>query len=378
MRAGSANLRKSKVQIDLRKASRKVSTTESERVVDPKTTVDMAMEALARVNLRPEVTIWEHGGVFFTSRVDYRDEDLKLTVPLKGPVNDGRRPEGKGRTRDQAIASVLMELIERISLAQVVAREDRQFHLFKCTNVRTGETQMALLPQTNAGRCGAGNTYEECLLHGLHETIELVQPSTPFKPIRHVNIDRMFSHWPRELLSSVQVFSIPVDKEKFYRMIAVRYPIDGKFDPEFRVVNEGGVVTVRNFPAAAEQRTSAYGGSAAGLNPALVIERAVMETFQGPATPKDLYPGKRKAPPDWVESVDALELPNFETESVTGDIQLIMETLGEQAFVGAIDITSPDLKVPVLSVFAEYFPSMSLTSRKLMGMFFDLSGIPNI
>lgn len=362
------------MQFDLHSHKQKVSTTESERVVDPETTVEIAMEALDRIKLKPEIQTWNHDDVFWTACANYRQENVVVTRPILGRINSGRSTEGKGITKIQATASCLMELVERVSLAQVVVRDDRTPHFFDCKNIRTGEDQTIILPITNAQFCGAGNTYEECVLHGLHETIELALPGTPFKPVKVVNLEKMFPHWPESLLSSICIFMVPSDKSEFYRMIALRCPVDDRFDPEMIVVNENGLIAVREYPAgmAGGVKHSAYCGSAGGLNPELVIQRAIWETFQGVGTRKDIYPAKKKQVPSWIESVDAVDLPNYETETISGDINLILNVLGETAYTAAIDITSPDLQIPVAFVFAEYFPSFNYASRTIAGMMFDI------
>jgi hypothetical protein len=180
----------------------------------------------------------------------------------------------------------------------------------------------------------------------------------------------MFTHWPGDLLSSLIVFLLPSDKDRFYRVVAIRSPVDNSFDPDWKIVRQDQVIFKKQVRYHDIQHTR-HAGRAAGLNPRLVIQRAVMETFQGPDSIKDIWQGKKKDPPDYIQVVDGQELVNYDTDSITGDVKVIMEALGEDAYVGAIDLSSPDLGIPVVRVFAEYFPATTLGSREIMGMFFE-------
>lgn len=370
------------MKIDLDRVSTKVLTTDSEREIDPAVTVENVLEAFGRLDLHPQVEVWNHEDVFWTSRA-FLDEaeytQKELAKPLKGLVNGGRATEGKGMTRDQCLASCLMELAERFTLAQHADRQDTSVNFFECFNLRTRRIDTVLTELYNAGHCGAGNTYEECVLHGLHETIELALPDTQFIPVRLINIDNLFPEWPRALLNNVLVFQIPSTIPCFYKMVAVRPPEDGQFDAEWSVVFENGMYMKRKRNLHIKKPGVVYpeydhtvnAGSAAGLNPKACIRRAVQESFQGPGVVKEFRDSTKCIPPDFIEVVDGTSLKNYEMQTISGDIKVILDALGDDVYVGAIDLTSPDLGIPLVRMFSDVFmPPQSLGTKTVLDMFY--------
>gem|GEM_PF-4162449 len=307
------------MQIDLSRDIPKTPTTDSERTLDPAVTCENARAAFARVGIQVEMEFWNHDDVMWTAR-----------ATTDSPCNDFNTHalmDGKGRTRSQCEASCWMELADRFT--QYFTRHPRTSyadHVFDGYNLRTGQTVPVFLGEgiTSFGNA-TGNTYEECILHGLHEMIESAFPaggvesstgsggSWPWRAHQVVDFANLFPDWPDWMKDSFVVIRVPTPVPEFYHFVAIRAPIDLNFEPEARfVLGQDGILGVQRYrhcepEGRLKAGLSTYSGSCGGINPGKCIERAIGECFQ--RGPRESYRGRRKPVPDGIEVVDAADLP---------------------------------------------------------------------
>lgn len=349
------------MKLDLARPIAKVAV-ESERPVLPEEVLARAESAAARLGLRLEITTFCHGGVFWTARMS---AEFRALIP--GPLGVFRLA-GKGPTEAQARASCAMEFVERFSLYRRLALRPADL---ECVDVRTGELlRIGMLGEFGDTKCVSSGWFpEDALLHSLHELIETrLGRSCLWKPHGLVDLGALLPELPAWVLDAVAVVRTPSDVPAFHHFTALKFPADGRFDARrrdrFLRVDDRLFVTPGDTSG-----HSPNSGGAAGLDPRRTAFRAINEIFQGDFV--DATAGRRRARPPHVPAVPAEELRNHETDTITGDIRLILEQLGEDAFVGAIDLTDPDLGIPVVKVVSDWDPNASLASRQVMRLLFD-------
>ncbi len=343
-------------------------TQDSERSIDPGVTYQTAMRALARKGIVPEIRARDVDGVFWVAGCDtgFRQHFPGYDYDL--------RVGGKGPSRDQCLASAAMELVERYSLhtANVFQKSE-----FECMDLRDGSILRLgpILEMRNTKCVAAGNNYEESILHCLHELLETRLPrASLWKPFKIVPPGVLFPGFPEWVERSVLLVLSPVDAGSFCHFTAVLQPFDGAFDEPggYRLVPDGGKLVFRPSRIQSPKRHSPNSGGAAGLNPRKTAFRAMNEIFQF-RKPLDMPPGgRRRALPEGVQVAGPDDLPNRESDSITEDIRIILDLLGDDVFVGVVDFTDPEIGLPVVKLISDYAPSRSIVSRETLRMFFEL------
>jgi len=348
------------LDIDLNRKMLKV-TEESERVISPKETVAIAATSLEDLNITLEQDIKNFDSLFWASAVT---PNSPASVP-------GIRMGGKGLSKEQCLASGYMEFVERWSMYRndVFHKEE-----YKCLDLRDNFTysMKPVLELRNTKCMAAGNNYEEAVLHCLHELIETrTSINSNFQACRVVSIDDLFPEMPQWIKDSVLLVLSPTWKKEFYKFTAIQYPFNREFDNRqmFKISKSKGRISIK--PGNVESKAhSPNSGGAAGLNPRKTALRAINEIFQFQNMVDDFKGGKRKPLSDDIQVAETETFINYETESITDDIKLILRLLGDDVFTGIIDLTDEQLNIPVVKLISDWDPNRSLVSKEVLGEFF--------
>lgn len=333
--------------------------TESERAVRPEETVFRAVAAAARIGITLRQELQDFDNAIWVSRVE---------ISEKSDIRMG----GKGPTRDQCLASGSMEFIERWSLFR---KDIFKTQKFTCLDLLENRRyyMKSFLELRNTKCCAAGNNYEEAVLHCLHELIETRIPfANNWDYCKIVDVDELLPELPQWIKDSTVLVMTPTGFQQFYKFTAIQYPFNREFDTyrPLEVQRRGEfieIVPVRKDP----KKHSPNSGGAAGLNPRKTAFRAINEMFQFQNRVEDYTGGKKRILPEWIPTARAKDLENYETDSITGDIRLILDVLGEDVFIGAVDITDPEMQIPVVKLVSDFQPGNSLVDEKQMKVFFD-------
>jgi len=354
------------VEFDLSRRLPKV-TNESERSVAPAETVERALEALRRIGIQPRPEVWERDGFIWVATLG---GDWTGSLPA---IAKGMRVAGKGPSRDQCLASCYMELVERATLYRNVEAGVSEHD---CLDMRDGRIYRLAGARGMGNTIGvaAGNNLEEAVLHALHELIETrLGMSCLWKPHKVVDFDLLGLELPGWVRDNYVAIKAPSDVREFCHVIVVRYPSDGRYDLETAdTIIKAGRRIFQSSRSRPLNHHTPHSGGAAGLNPASCVMRGIGEVLQGDREVPDGDARKVLAPA--VSLTDADDLRNWETDSVTGDIRLILDRLGEEVFVGFIDLTDPRMGVPVVKLVSDWSPSRSLVSPETIGLFFERPG----
>ncbi|MFH2005234.1 MAG: YcaO-like family protein [bacterium] len=336
---------------------------ESERSVTPDVTIARALEATRSIGIELEVVPFVHGDVFWTARIN-TDFKAQLSANVRH-----FRVGGKGPSEKQATASCVMEFIERWSQYRFTEAARKQYECYDLREQRTYE--ISAMSDIYDTKCvAAGNNYEEAILHCLHELIETRMANSLWKPFRIVEPQTLYPDLPEWVHRNMLLVLTPNDVPEFYHITAVKYPSNGQFDT--RVRDQIIKVEGQLFWSPANRPTNYHSpnsGSAAGLNPALCAFRAMNEVFQGDY--RALDDGKKRPPPEFIQVATSEDLPSYETDSITDDIRIILDRLGEDVFVGVIDLTDPKLGIPVVKLVSDYDPVTALAARRTLAFFYD-------
>lgn len=351
------------MQIDLECKMPKV-TDDSERTVKPADTVAMVNEKLAGLGFKFCQSVKNLDDCFWVAEPDRKTSVLPDSAR-------GFRMGGKGISADQCRASGCMELIERWSLRRLDIMKKPYVQCLDLRENRTYELK-PVIELLNTKCTAAGNNYEEAILHCLHELIETRTSHTDyFRSCRIVDTADLFPEMPEWVNNSILLIQNPVPMAEFYKFTAIQYPFNNEFDDikAFRLQRDGG--RIRLMPERPEtKRHSPNSGGAAGINPMKTALRAMNEIFQFQSEIEDFTGRVRKKVRADFPSVGAAELINYETESITDDIKFILKILGEDVFVGIIDLTDPELGIPVVKLISDWEPNRSLVSKDILSEFF--------
>ena len=103
------------IELDLEQKMQKIFSDDSERAIDPKETVEKAKEVFERIGGKLNLQVYNVQDHIWAANANIKNEfELKLTMPLRGLFNSGNSVMGKGSTKEQCLASVWMELMERM------------------------------------------------------------------------------------------------------------------------------------------------------------------------------------------------------------------------------------------------------------------------
>ncbi len=353
------------MQIDLNRKMPKV-TDLSERSFPPSHSYRSAIDTAERLGIRLNIDLTDYDELFWVAAV-------KPSFSEAPDRYDPRmRMGGKGQTREQCLASGSMEFIERWSMSRANMSERK---VYPCLDLRTGKWyEYEVANELGTSKClSAGNNFEEAILHSLHELIETMTPQhMQWKSSKVVDTQMLFPEFPQWVHDSVMLIQFPTERKEFYHFAAIQYPFNCDFDTfrPSKYIHTDNILKLMNSDINPQYHSPNSGG-AAGLNPRLAAYRAMNEIFQFQKPVKDFRTGKKRPLPDYIPRAVKENFVNYETDSITGDINLILDILGEDVFVGVIDITDPDVGIPVVKVISDYSPQRSLVSREMMSVFFD-------
>lgn len=361
---------------DINSKQPKILSEDSERIADQNITIELAQQKLKEIGVEYTVEVFNIDDTIWTTELKIKDIfGFDLYIQPASPFNDRATTMGKGTSLKQALASMYMETIERISLWQHMANGNP---IYKGLNLKTGEVENVAVDATSSERCAAGNTYEEATLHALHELIEKAciantNGTANLKPFRVIDYNKMFPNFPDWIKSSFTVLQIPSIVPEFYCFIALRHPYESRFGNDWEYVKTEEGVWARQTKVYSGWRKNkmAYAFTAAGINPKKAISRCIQECFQGPERFK--YDGDKKPTPPWLETVNALDLPNYETDNITDDIKFIVSKIPQRFNTWAIDFTSPEMGVPVVKVETDFHHPLNSGSKEIMNLFFNFN-----
>lgn len=353
------------MDIDLERCLPKV-TEDSERSVPPSDTVIRALDSFRASGVEIDFNIQSYDSIFWTSHPAVR------FVNGRPEFYENIRMAGKGPTEEQCKASSIMELAERWSLMKNNAFK-RDY--YDCYELRTGKIfkMKPILELRNTMCLASGNNYEEAILHCLHELIETRTPITSlWQPCKIVDVTKLLPGLPPWAADTVAIVKMPTEKPPFYKFTAVQYPFNREFDDVRNIIiKKEGDRIVFSPRDRDPKKHSPNSGGAAGINPGKAAFRAMNEIFQFQNPVADFRNGKKKKPPAHIQLADEEEFTNYETDSITGDIRFILDNFDSDVFIGVIDLTDPDLDIPVVKLISDYNPSYSLVSPETMNVFFD-------
>jgi len=367
--------------IDLLKEVKKYESNDSERIVDPAITTNLAIDKLESINCKYDVEYYNIDNIYYISELKYLNPfDMNLQIQPAGVVNGGYSSMGKGSTPEQCTASMYMEAIERISLWQHMREH---YPVYKGLNLRTHKVDKVVVDTSSSEMVAAGNTYEEAVLHGLHEMIEVESISknglnkggssitANLQPYKIVNIKDNFPEW---IDSSFTILQIPNIIPEFYSFISIRYPINEGYSNDWEMKSGEDGVWSKQTKIYSDWRGNkdAYVFSASGINPNKAISRCIQESFQGPERYR--YNGIKKDPPNWIEQINISQLTSYETKSIVGDIKFIIDKIPENFNIWAVDLTSPELGVPVIKIVTDYHFPTSMGQKDIINLFYDMDG----
>lgn len=340
------------------------ATRDSERPIVPEATLQRAKEALGRLGLQLELETQQVDGFLWLTRLR---TDIDPWLPRWAR---SLRIGGKGPSRAQSQASCAMELVERLSLYRHLERQRGIQRVWDLRGQRW--LNMDEGPEaTNTACTAAGNAYEDALLHALHELVETrSHGANPWIPARVVPLEAF--DLPRWVCDSFAAIMLPTDPPQLCHVLALRSPDDGRFDPDrpHRLIEAGGRLFASRWRPPPDHH-SPNSGSAAGLDPEACTIRAIGEALQWDAT---LPSARRREAPASLPRCTSEELRDHSTDSITGDIRLLLDLLGPETFLGLVDVTDPLLGLPVVKLVSDYAPAQSFASRTNMGLFFELEG----
>jgi ribosomal protein S12 methylthiotransferase accessory factor YcaO len=339
---------------------------ESERALDLDTTIARAEAGLQRAGVKFEIVPRSCNDLLWIA-------DVSWQAPPEAGFLINFRVGGKGPTKKQALASGLMELVERLSLYYYYGKKLKEA---TCVDLADGTRLTAELRNELANtKCVAsGNNYEEAILHCLHELIETRLGRSYFwRPLAVIDTRACLPDYPQWIHDTITLVQNPSAHPQFYHITAVNYPVDGQFDleigPKYIKAGDRLFAQPRFRP---KNHHSPHTGGAAGLDPKMTAIRAINEVFMGHSTPTSGTDKKRPLP-KCIQRVRPDTLRDHSTPSVTGDIRKILSLLGPDTFVGAIDLAHPKIDLPVVKVLSDWDPHTSLTSRKTLQLFYHLS-----
>lgn len=363
-------------------------TDESERSVPPEKTVETVFEAVERIGVKLTLQTKDFDRFFWISQLDIEYLDMRNADRAQDRSGPGRgevkipdiRMGGKGPSENQCLASGCMEFIERWSLYRwdLFEREE-----YDCLDLKEGKWYKIkpFLEMRDTKCLASGNNYEEAVLHCLHELLETRTPLTdPWNSCRIVPVRDLFPEAAEWICQSIVLVLSPlpsapftVNGARYYKFTALQYPFNREFDAyrplEFRKLSGGRLLPSPAFRD--PKQHSPNSGGAAGLNPKMTAYRAMNEIFQFQNRVEDYKAGKRKPLPGGFPVAESAELINVETDSITDDIKMILNMLGDDVFVGIIDLTDPEIGIPVVKLISNYDPRYSLVSEQMLHVFFD-------
>jgi len=366
--------------LNLNSDDKKISSEDSERIISPEITAQLAKKRLDSINCKYEIKQYNIDNIFHSSELFITNPyDLSLKIQPAGNLNGGFSTMGKGTTFDQCRASMYMETIERISLWQHMNSFNPVYH---CLNLRTKEINKVAVDTSTSEMVAAGNTYEEAILHGLHEMIEVESIGASsingsntgitanLKPYNIIDFKGMFD-WPEWIYSSFTVIQIPTVIDKFYTFIALRYPIEDRYSNDYKYEKQEDNVWSKKNIQYTKWRGSklAYAFTASGINPKKAISRSIQENFQGPDRYK--YEGSKKEIPSWLNIINWETLINYEQDTIKKDIDFIIDNIPEQFNVWAVDLSSPELGVPVIKIITDYHMPSNVGAKAVSDLFYD-------
>jgi hypothetical protein len=352
--------------INLEKKMAKV-TNESERTVLPEKTVENALEAIDRIGIRLQSRCKDLDRFFWVSHLD---------VQFKGKINEKIpyiRMGGKGPSKNQCLASGYMEFIERWSLYRWNLFEKKEYDCFDIRKKKWYKVK-PFLEMRNTKCLASGNNYEEAVLHCLLELLETRTPLTSlWESCKVIPVEEVFPAAEQWVKDSIVLILSPTEGKSFYKFIALQYPFNREFDNnnsiDIKPMPDG---RLQVNPVLRDPKIhSPNSGGAAGLNPKMAAFRAMNEIFQFQNEVEDFKAGKKKSLPDGFPVASGASLSNYETDSITDDIKFILDMLGDDVFIGIIDITDPEIGVPVVKLISDYEPRYSLVSQDMLHVFFD-------
>jgi len=253
---------------------------------------------------------------------DYTNPELFRRY--EGPLVEGMalRAMGKGIVKAQVVAGALAEAIERVSSFQLLS-EGREVPLYELTpdaELAPASLKPADVAAINDSTKGlsAGNTVNECILHGLLEMYE------------HLDVEQFIDRpglAHRQFIDPTVTGFHPVVADK---MLAVAVP-----GAHSRVTTVHAVVCPKDLGPFV--RTCAH------LDGQIALQRAFNETVQSHKTRH--LDGLQT----FVSEPDIWNLPNHLSDDLVEDIRLILSEIPETVYVQ--DWTDPVIQVPVFRPF---------------------------
>jgi ribosomal protein S12 methylthiotransferase accessory factor YcaO len=354
------------MKIDLDKKMEKV-THESERTVLPEKTVENATEAIERIGIQLQFQCKDFDRLFWVSHFDIHFKDNRdEKIP-------NIRMGGKGPSKNQCLASGCMEFVERWSLYRWNLFEKKEYDCFDIREKKWYKVK-PFLEMRNTKCLASGNNYEEAVLHCLLELLETRTPLTSlWQACTVVPVEEIFPEAEQWVKDSIVLILCPTEGKRFYKFIALQYPFNREFDNprsiDIKQMHDGRLQVKPVFRD--PKKHSPNSGGAAGLNPKMTAFRAMNEIFQFQNEVEDFKAGKKNSLPDGFPVTSGAALSNYETDSITDDIKFILDMLGDDVFVGIIDITDREIGVPVVKLISDYEPRYSLVSKDMLHVFFD-------
>lgn len=325
---------------------KKLKLSDTERIISPEETVENAKKIIRDFNFQISFEIENLDGLYISTLRLHNQRDLKVENKFSMYYDFENLPaQGKGLSEIQSKASCLMELLERLTICQI--KNDTR--VVDVVDLKTSNEEKVEVDFKNltSRAYAAGNSLEEAALHALTEDIEhnpiLSTQCFGLDPFSVVDISDM--NLPQWVKDSFVVLYIPHTIENIYHMQAIRFPKERdvrikeyrKYDDIWRLISDSNYINTRNS------------SMSASLNPQRAIYRAIMEVFQ--RGNKERYSAEKRQI-DW-PTISINDLPNRETDSIEGDIDLLLNSVPEENKFFSVNLTSSDFNIPVVRVLSD-------------------------
>lgn len=338
----------------------------SRRVVPVEKTIERSENFLKSLGIEYEVESLniDNLNLFWISKIHFKNRDY-------GSIIFG----GKGKTKEESLASLFGEVIERISLFEK-AKEDEQIVVDLIENKEYKiNPKYSNFSMDNTYWTASGNTYSEAILHAIYEVFEYSFSNENNQIYQNDNFivktEDMFPDWPQYVHDSFVIFVQKDRRFPVYAVKSVKYPNDEmpymkyvKNDEEvifaYKKVHENDLYNTSGFRIDSTIKES--------------IPYAIGENIQKYrehdidfSLPKN---AKKKAQSEVKEiSIEKEEV----LESLDDELSFVLSSMIPSLnFIGAIDVTMEGSPLKVVRIITDFSRMQSLDHKEFLSKFFEV------
>lgn len=280
---------------------------------------------------------------------------------------------GKGVTWEECIASNYGELIERFS-----------WNKWKEKNIDTNSVELTnlinndintfnvknILDVASLGTEASGNNIHEARYHALCEALEIGFNRNTFPEIQIekyiVKTENLFPELPEKIHNNFHVIVRKDPRISMYDVSVLRAPnnTDTIFMNDY-IKRDDKNITLQHpnwnqkIPTSSngkEMPWPAFTGRRIGLNIKNTVKVAIAELLQSKLLDNIYFPevNNKKYPQD-IKIVDAIDLEDFEQQTIEEDNELILNDFKNAGYnIWELNITYPECKFPTIKLIHDY------------------------